>query len=151
MGKVRFHVFINEFFRRLIFCLICIGVEVCGQLITKSTCTCVGYDVTFECSVMHRSSTVWNGTAFHCASSGNAIILLHSRFNDEDDGARGTCNNGAIKGRSLRTAGSTYTSQLVVSVSSEMIGESIVCTADNGLHATPVGRVTLATTTGQLN
>ena len=127
-----------------------VGVEVCGELITKSTCTCVGYDVTYECSVMHGSHTVWNGTAFDCASSGNDIILLHSRFNDEG-GTRATCNNGAIKGRSLRTAGRTYTSQLVVSVSSEMIGKSIVCTADDGLHATPVGRVSLATTTGQLN
>ena len=106
--------------------------------------------MTFECSVMHRSSTVWNGTAFHCANSGNAIILLHSRFNDEG-GTHATCNNGAIKGWSLRIAGRTYTSQLVVSVSSEMIGESIVCTADDGTDATPVGRVNLATSTGRLN
>ena len=108
--------------------------------------------MTFECSVMRGSSTVWNGTAFHCASHGNAIILLHSRFNDEG-GARGTCNNGAIKGQSLRTAGRTYTSQLIVAVSSEMIGESIriECTADDGTYATQMDRVSIATTTGRLN
>ena len=106
--------------------------------------------MTFECSLM-GSITVWEGTAFHCENSGNEIILLHSKFNDEG-GTHATCNNGAIKGRSLRTEGRTYTSQLVVSVSSEMIlGESIVCSADDGTDGTQVGGVTLATTTGQLN
>ena len=106
--------------------------------------------MTFECSVMRGSNTVWEGTAFYCASSGNVITLLYSRFNDEG-GTHATCNNGAIKGRSLRIAERTYTSQLVVSVSSEMIGESIVCTADDGLNANQVGGVTLATTTGRLH
>ena len=55
------------------------------------------------------------------------IVLLHSHF-VSDTGTFKTCNNGAIVGRSFRVEdNSSYTSQLNVTVSSDMIGESIEC------------------------
>ena len=78
-----------------------------------------------------RGATVWQGTAFDCASKNNEILLLHNRFETEG-GTSEECNNGAIVGRSLRVEGNRYTSQLTVFVSPDMIGGTIDCAVDNG-------------------
>ena len=60
-------------------------------------CACHGYTLTFECTVGGEGVTVWQGTAFDCRHSFNAIIivLLHSHF-IRPTGTTSTCNNGAI-------------------------------------------------------
>ena len=93
--------------------------------------------------------TVWKGTAFDCPSSAHGIILLHSRFRDEH-GTQGACNNGTIVGQSLRIKDTSYTSQLNVTVSSDMIGESIECFQDDGEVETLVESSTIVPTTGYL-
>ena len=70
-------------------------------------------------------ASVWNGTAFDCVS--NEITLLHSRF---INGTFGVCNNGAIMARSLFVEGNNYTSQLTVTITSDIAGKDIVCAND---------------------
>ena len=75
--------------------------------------------------------TVWRGTAFNCSQSDNEIILLHTRFQSDADMLK-TCNNGTIVGRGIRVENnSSFTSQLNVTVTPDVIGESVECVHDN--------------------
>ena len=71
-------------------------------------------------------ATIWKGTAFDCPL--NEIALLHSRFTY---GTFGVCNNGAIVTRSFPVEGNNYTSQLNVTLTSDIAGETIMCVHDN--------------------
>lgn len=96
-----------------------------------SDCVCPGFSVTYECTVRGTENgfTVWQGSAFNCAS--NEIALRHQRYSSEE-GALGECNGGSILGRSLRIAGgSFYTSQLSVRVSHEVMGKTVECILDD--------------------
>ena len=66
------------------------------------------------------------------------LILPHSLFN-ESQGVKRTCNNGTIVGRSLSVKNGTYSSQLSITVTSELIGDTIECAQDNGTHIYEVG------------
>ena len=68
--------------------------------------------------------------------------MIHSRFPTEE-GAHGSCNNGKIKGKSLRIENICYTSQLNVLVSAEMLGETIECIHDDGITEDLIGRATV--------
>ena len=71
--------------------------------------------------------TIWRGTAFSdCISDEQEILLIHLRF-ISNGGTNGTCNHGDIVGRSLGVEGSNYTSQLDVTVTSDVIGKNIMC------------------------
>ncbi len=76
--------------------------------------------------------TVWSGTAFDCPSSNNIIALLHSLYSV---GTAGICTNGVISGNgtSVDTSGAEpcYTSELSVTISPNMDGQTVGCTRDN--------------------
>ena len=56
-------------------------------------------------------------------------------------GASGTCNSGRVRGHSLPINDSEpcYTSQLHVTVSTDMIGKRITCVDDNGATTNEIG------------
>ena len=58
------------------------------------------------------------------------ILLLHYRF----PSAVVECNNGAIVARSLSVEGNNYTSQLNVTVTSDIAGTTVECGYDNSTH-----------------
>ena len=119
------------------------------MVFTLSECTCPGFNVTYECTVMGTDAgfTVWRGSAFNCAS--NDIILRHMRFASVE-GAMGECNKGSIVGHSVTVeAGSFYISQLNVRVSPEVIGENIECILDDtNVTFGLIGSATVNITTG---
>ena len=122
--------------------------------ISSSDCDRLGYcnTLTFECTVMAGLGTVWRGTAFSCTNSNDEIILLHSRF---VNGTSGTCNNGRIiaNGQHITVGNDTYyTSQLSVTVTAGIIGESIECVHDDYeyTNTTVVGSITIHPITGML-
>ena len=92
---------------------------------------------------------MWEGTAFNCSNTQDEIRLRHTKFLDEH-GAYGACNDGAIEGKSLGVEGGRYTSQLVVMVSSKLVGKSIMCVSDDGQYETQVDSATITITEGQL-
>ena len=49
-----------------------------------TNCTCPGYTVTYECTVMGGVGTVWRGSAVNCENSANEMLLLHNCFGLSD-------------------------------------------------------------------
>ena len=67
------------------------------------------------------------------------------------NGTFGVCNNGAIVGRSIGVNNSCYTSQLTINkLSSDMIGESVICIYDD-VTESEIGSERIVTTTGYYN
>ena len=69
---------------------------------------------------------MWKGSVFDCTMCDNEIVLLHSRF-EQDAHTHKTCKYGSITGEAIKVEESYYTSQLHVTVSLDMIRESIEC------------------------
>ena len=117
--------------------------------VTTSDCACPDDDQIYECTVVGDLGgiTVWQGTAFNCEVGADSISLLHSQFVSEG-GAFGNCNGRAIRGRSLRIENNRYISQLVVTLSSDMNGETIECVHDNGRKRTLIGNYSINLITG---
>ena len=112
-----------------------------------TTCVCPGYTKAFfECTVAGTTSgsTVWEGSAFHCANNGDEINILHKTgFMSREM----KCNDGIIVGRGLRVQDNCFTSQLIINITSDMIGESIECIYDDALgNETIIGSLTIAIT-----
>ena len=116
------------------------------RLAKLTSCTCPGYIVTYECTVMGGLGTVWRGSAFNCEISANEIVLLHSRFGLSDRDYTKTCNNGAISGYGVTVSNGFYTSQVNVTISRELIGKTIEC-AHFGGSLQAVGSLTITATT----
>ena len=94
---------------------------------------CPGENLILNCTIIGRpeGTTIWSGTAFECQS--NEITLFH---NSGLSGTIGECNNGAIVGQGISDENNSYTSQLNVTVSSDMDGKTIMCTYDDGMSNT---------------
>ena len=57
------------------------------------------------------------------------------------------CNDGLIVGRGLRVQDNCFTSQLIINITSDMIGESVECIYDDALgNETIIGSLTIAET-----
>ena len=119
-----------------------------GELNKISSCTCLNNDITYTCAVNGLGFTIWQGSAFDCPAQLNRILLHHTSF---ASGIMGLCNGGTIVGHSLGVSGSVYTSQLTVSVTSNMIGRMIECAySPMGVTITPINSTTIAIT-GMIN
>ena len=86
-------------------------------------CGCPQYTVTYECTVEGDGLTLWKGDAMNCTDADNEIVFRHSQF----DNVTKICNAGAIRGQSLSIVDKEYTSQLNISLTSELIGQNITC------------------------
>ena len=117
-------------------------------LVKLSGCTCPGYTITFECTVLSGfgGATVWKGSAFDCARSDDEILLLHSRF-ESNEHTRRMCNNGTIIGETIQMVENYYTSWLHITVSPDMIGGVVDCAHDDGT-AMLIGSSTITATEG---
>ena len=131
-------------------------MENAARFVQINSCTCLGYVVTYECTVGSGLGTVWSGSVFNCPSSSNEIYLLESSFNQNESLNTGsslnleTCNNGMITGRVVRideTSG-FYTSQVSIAVlSSELTGKNVSCTQNNGSTTELIGSAPIILTT----
>ena len=93
----------------------------------NSSCACPNQNLTFQCTITGDGATIWGGSAFSCAGSGNEIILRHNSF---AIGTSKECNGGAIFGQSLVVQSDQYTSQLFVNVSTELNSRTVRCTSN---------------------
>lgn len=119
-------------------------------------CVCPGQSLTLVCTVIEMTphqfesggSTVWSGTSFYCPSSSNVITFLHNRFlNNQSES--GECNSN----NDIKTFGAqilhfnpdnaTYTSQLNVTINSDLLGQNISCAYDDGLSIVTSSTITL--------
>ena len=108
---------------------------------------CRGESLIFECKINGGTSTAWTGTVLfnNCTGTNNEAVLLHNRFNSSTN-ERVTCNNGALIAQSLYyvEGDQYYTSQLIVTINSTLIGTNIKCARDDGVVEHVVGCHTLS-------
>ena len=98
----------------------------------------------FSCTITGGGITIWAGTAFNCPSTANEIILHHSLGT-----SFGGCNGGAITAGNLGVVGhNCYSSQLNVTLSSDMNDKTIACTHNSGSTVTLIGVETLSLSVG---
>ena len=91
----------------------------------------------------HGGSTIFRGRSFkfiNCSGNIDRLALFHSQFNRPQD-IKQSCNNGTIIARSLHGVNGTYTSQLSITVTPELIRDAIdiECVHDNGSTINVVG------------
>ena len=89
--------------------------------------------------------TVWSGSVFQCTSG--EITLSHSDF-ERTGNVSGVCNEGKIVGRIESAKNECYLSQLNVTFSDELQNRTVVCSVDNGTHASEIGSAVLNRSTG---
>lgn len=111
-------------------------------------CVCPGDVVTYECTVFGGVAgvTIWRGNGFNCPRSNNEMILPHSYWYYMYTWSRDvhwSCDNGHILGTIVRVENNSisfsYTSQLNITLTSDLINTSIECVHDNGMSETVVG------------
>ena len=105
-----------------------VTLDVFGQLVTISNCTCEGYTVTYKCTTVgDGGATIWRGDEFNCPRTKNRILLRHENF--RQSGAFGQCNG--FDGQSLpymEGDNNYYSSRLMVlNVTSKLNGMIIKC------------------------
>ena len=111
---------------------------------------CPGDVLMYVCNIIGGGNTIWSGTAFYCPSKSNETILRHSQFNSES-GTFGSCNDRAvIMARSLGVTNNCYSSQLNITVTSDMNNKTIQC-AHSSDRIVTIGVVTLSIATGKIN
>ena len=98
--------------------------------VSSKTCICPGYEAVFECTVDDGITTIWRGSALeNCSDS--TVILRHSKF-DEGHTINETCGtSGQVVGRAISAENGSYTSQLIISITPQIIGSLIECATDN--------------------
>ena len=108
--------------------------------------------VIYECTVSggegDAATFVWRGGAFHCKHSSNENeIILISNHQSSPENASKSCNNGDIIGRSVTVKntsyGINYTSQLYVSLTSDLVNSWIECVYDSGFNESLVGSLNI--------
>ena len=120
-----------------------------GQFIKINNCTCPGDILTYNCEITGSGFTIWRGSAFNCPGAGSRILLRHSLFGGS--GAMGSCNNGAIAGRSLgvNMDNTVYASQLMINLNapgSDFIGKTVECVYLNTGIESIIGSTTIQLT-----
>ena len=103
----------------------------------SNNCSCIGDTLTFECTVIRGVGIIWRGTAFNCPSIGNEIYLLETSISVS------TCNKGMVTGRIVRVRENNYTSQLNVTLGSDLIGQTVECAYDDGTGSQIIANRTL--------
>ena len=127
-------------------CALSIDVGILRE-IKPTGCVCPGDILTYECTVTGRpfEYTIWTGSAINCLW-GYEIFLPHYHFNESERTIR-HCN-GAIVARSLYVIDNLYTSQLSVTLTPDIMGQTIKCATDNGAHFIIHHSTVIPTTTG---
>ena len=98
--------------------------------VSSKTCICPGHEAVFECTVDDGVTTVWQGSALENCSDGT-VILRHSKF-DEGHTINETCGtSGRVVGHAISAENGSYTSQLIISITPQIIGSLIECATED--------------------
>ena len=114
-----------------------------NQLALKNGCTCHGYNLTYECTVVGRPSeiTIWRGSALSNCQN-NELSLLHRQFKT----ASTSCDNPSIVAMGRDTDNGSYTSQLTIMVTDDVIGKSVECAHYDNNITTTIGSLNITVT-----
>ena len=84
-----------------------------------------------ECTITGGAATVWQGTIFNDCQN-DKITLHHSEFTSGIVIQELCGTRVPIVGRSGLVAGDSYTSQLLVNISEDLLGRTIECANRSG-------------------
>ena len=111
----------------------------------KNDCSCEGYNQIYECTIFGVGATLWRGSAFNCPGTNDEIII----FQSTNTLSHLNCNDGAITARIIRVESTSYTSQLTVNVSEDLIGQNISCAYESRVGVpTEIGSAKLTNHSG---
>ena len=104
-----------------------------SELIMSPSCTCLGQELTFECTVDGDIATYWRGTALQeCSNQQNRVIIRHSQHHTQQNTTEECGSTGTVVGTPVSTVNMSYTSQLTINVSQHLNGSTIECVSDRG-------------------
>ena len=127
-------------------CLDLIGSDVQFQEPDNVDCARPGEVLTYTCNTNGGGTTVWRGNAFDCIF--NEILLRHSQF--ASPGTSGTCNNNAMRARSVGVVNTdSYISELSVTISTTFNNRIIQCSHNLGFGERIIGTSTLTVVSGK--
>ena len=95
----------------------------------SSHCICPGHEAVFECTVDDGVTTIWQGSALENCSDGT-VILRHSKFGEGHTINESCGTSGPVIGRAISAENGSYTSQLTISITQQIIGSIIECATD---------------------
>lgn len=107
-------------------------------------CICPGDRLTFTCTVVGDGSTIWRGTSFQCDRQ--QIALRHSLFTS--GGATGDCNDG-ILAQSLTSVDGCFTSQLNITITSDLNNKTVECAYFNTSEIIPINHYVITLMRGK--
>ena len=112
-------------------------------------CACPGEVLSFICTVVGGTTTIWKGTAFDCPSAGNQIILRHSLFNNSQNTETLLCTDRLLVGQPLNVTGDCYVSELNATVTDKVHNKTVQCFLNSDV-AVPelIGTVTIIVISG---
>ena len=112
-------------------------------------CVCPGDVVLYECTVFGGigAITVWKSDFFNCTNGKQVIELVHRPRREGDEFNTRICNNGNIAARIVRNERDSFTSQLNITLTYDIAGESIECIGDNGTNTHRIGWLNIASIT----
>ena len=104
---------------------------------TTSNCSCPGEIITYECTIVSGSFTLWS------VGAGCQILLRHSQpFTD----SLGTCNNGEVVAQGVEVNNNCFTSQLNILLTLDLDQRTVECSS---LRGDFTGADELSLTTGK--
>ena len=105
----------------------------------NSSCTCLGHQIIYECTVKGSGATTWGGTALQECQQGN-IILRHSEYSSGLVINKNCGDNGVISAHTGSAENGTYTSALILYVSNNTVGDTIECSggSEEGVESAQV-------------
>ena len=99
-----------------------------GTMLISSCTVCFGQEAVFRCTVNGGVTTTWRGSALENCSDGS-ITLRHSQFGNGTTTINKTCGTtGQVAGRTISVENGSYTSNLIIEDTQQIIGSQIICT-----------------------
>ena len=96
------------------------------------SCTCLGQELTFECTVDGDGATYWQGSALQECPNQNRVIIRHSQHHTRQSTTEECGPTGTVVGTPVSAINMSYTSQLTINVSQHLNGSTIECVSDRG-------------------
>ena len=109
-----------------------IGLAQENEFRDVSSCVCPGRELVLECTLTGGGASVWQGTIFDGCQN-EKITLRHSQFTSGSPLLSESCGTrGLIVGRGVSVANESFTSQLTVAFSENLINKTIECANESG-------------------
>ena len=129
-----FYCVIHESCYEYLYIIIGLSRQNGSELRMSSSCTCLGQELTFECTVDGNglAATYWQGSALQECPNQNRVIIRHSQHLTRQNTTEECGSTGTVVGTPVSSVNRSYTSRLTINVSQHLNGSTIECVSDGG-------------------